>query len=71
MSPARKRPEKAAPTPPKRDVAEKQDPVHSEADFLRDLGEATSNRARQKLGLAFWTRLSIAQNIGCSELRRL
>ena len=49
MSPARKRPEKSAPTPPKRDV--KQDPGHSEADFLRDLGKATSNKARKKLGL--------------------
>jgi hypothetical protein len=48
---ARKRPEKATPTRPKRDVVEKQDPAHSEADFLRDLGRATSNRARQKLGL--------------------
>jgi hypothetical protein len=49
MSPARKRPEKSGPTPPKRDV--KQDPRHSEADFLRDLGRATSNQARKKLGL--------------------
>jgi hypothetical protein len=49
MSPARKRPEKTAPTPPKRDV--KRDPDHKEADFLRDLGKATSNQARKKLGL--------------------
>ena len=49
MSPARKRPEKKAPTPPQRDV--KQDPGHAEADFLRDLGKATSNQARKKLGL--------------------
>jgi hypothetical protein len=49
MSPARKRPEKTTPTPPKRDV--KQDPGHTEADFLRDLGKATSNRARKGLGL--------------------
>ena len=49
MSPARKRPEKDAPAPPKRDV--KQDPGHAEADFLRDLGKATSNQARKKLGL--------------------
>jgi hypothetical protein len=49
MSPARKRPEKQAPTPPKRDV--KQASGHSEADFLRDLGKATSNQARKKLGL--------------------
>lgn len=49
MSPARKRPEKTEPTPPKRDV--EQDPKHTEADFLRDLEKATSNRARKKLGL--------------------
>ena len=45
----RKRPEKSRPTPPERDV--KQDPKHTEADFLRDLEKATSNRARRKLGL--------------------
>ncbi len=49
MSPARKRAEKTSSTPPQRDV--KQDPGHSEADFLRDLEKATSNRARKKLGL--------------------
>lgn len=49
MSPARKRPEKAAPTPLKRDV--KQDPSHTEGDFLRDLAKATTNKARKKLGL--------------------
>lgn len=49
MSPVRKRPEKTTPTPPQSDV--KQDPGHSEADFLRDLEKATSNRARKKLGL--------------------
>jgi len=47
----RKRPEKQAPTAPERDVVEKMDPKHSEADFLRDLGKATSNKARKKLGL--------------------
>ncbi len=49
MSPARKRPEKPAPTPPMSDV--KQDPNHTEADFLRDLRKATSDGARKKLGL--------------------
>jgi hypothetical protein len=49
MSPARKRPEKTKPTAPERDV--KQDPRHTETDFLRDLGKATSNQARKKLGL--------------------
>jgi hypothetical protein len=49
MSPARKRPEKTRPTLPERDV--KQDTSHTEADFLRDLEKATSNRARKKLGL--------------------
>lgn len=34
--PARKRPEKNKPTPPEQDVAEKQDPSQSEADFLCD-----------------------------------
>jgi hypothetical protein len=51
MSPSRKRPQKTRPTPPERDV--KQDPAHTEADFLRDLDKATSNRARKKLGLPF------------------
>lgn len=49
MTPARKRPEKKAPTPPERDV--KQDPRHTEADFFRDLEKATSNQARKRLGL--------------------
>ncbi len=49
MSPARKRPEKNGPTPPKADV--KQDPRHSEVDFLRDLDKATTSKARKKLGL--------------------
>lgn len=49
MSPARKRPEKDVPTPPQRDV--KQDPAHTEDDFMRDLKKATTNRARKKLGL--------------------
>lgn len=49
--PARKRPEKTSPSPPERDVVQKQDPGHNEADFLRDLDRATSNRARKKLGL--------------------
>lgn len=49
MSPARKRPEKTTSSPPQRDV--KQDPAHTEADFLRDLEKAASNRARKKLGL--------------------
>lgn len=48
---ARKRPDKLAPTRPEKDVAEKIDPGHSEADFLRDLSKATSNKARRKLGL--------------------
>lgn len=47
----RKRPEKRVPTPPEKDVLEKTDPQHSESDFLRDLGKATSNKARKKLGL--------------------
>jgi hypothetical protein len=51
MSPARKRPEKRTPTAPQKDVVEKQDPGHTETDFLRDLEKATSNRARKKLGL--------------------
>jgi hypothetical protein len=46
MSPVRKRPEKHAPTPPERDVTEKQDPGYTRADFLRDLRRASSNRAK-------------------------
>ena len=42
---------KESPTPPSEDVAEKIDPKHSEADFLRDLEKATSDRARKRLGL--------------------
>lgn len=51
MSPARKRPEKRAPTAPQKDVTEKQDSSHTPADFFKDLEKATSNRARKKLGL--------------------
>lgn len=49
MSPARKRPEKKSPSPPKDDV--KQDPRHNEVDFLRDLDKATTDKARKRLGL--------------------
>jgi hypothetical protein len=47
--PARKRPEKDAPTPPERDVAEKQDAKQTEADFLRDLERAATNKAKERL----------------------
>lgn len=47
--PARKRPEKTKPTPPKPDVRELQDSEQTEADFLRDLERATTNRADEKL----------------------
>jgi len=49
MSPARKRPDKKAPSPPAADVIEKQDPTHSMGDFMRDLAKATSNQARKRL----------------------
>lgn len=49
MSPARKRPTKTRPTPPQRDVTERQNAAHTEADFLRDLERATSNEAKRKL----------------------
>jgi hypothetical protein len=49
MSPARKRPEKTEPTPPERDVTEKQNPDQSEADFLRDLERASTNRSEERL----------------------
>lgn len=49
MSPSRKRPEKKAPTPPGRDVTDKQDSAHTEADFLRALDRASSNEAKRKL----------------------
>lgn len=47
--PARKRPAKTEPTPPEPDVAEKQDPEHTEADFLRDLDRVATDRAAEKL----------------------
>lgn len=47
--PARKRPAKTEPTPPESDVAEKQDPEHTEADFLRDLDRVATDRAAEKL----------------------
>lgn len=47
--PKRLRPEKHSPTPPERDVTERQEPKHSERDFLRDLERATTNRAAEKL----------------------
>lgn len=49
MSPVRKRPAKTAPTPPERDVVEKQDPRHTKADFLRDLRKASTNRSKERL----------------------
>lgn len=50
--PARKRPEKPAATPPEPDVLEKQDPEHTEADFLRDLDRVSTDRAKEKLEAA-------------------
>lgn len=47
----RKRPEKQAPTPPEKDVAEKMDSAQSADGFLRDLAKATTNKARKRLGL--------------------
>jgi hypothetical protein len=47
--PARKRPEKTEPTPPEPDVADLQDPEHSEADFLRNLERATTNEGEDRL----------------------
>lgn len=47
--PARKRPPKTQPTPPEKDVRELQDDEQTEADFLRDLERAATNRAREKL----------------------
>jgi hypothetical protein len=47
--PARKRPPKTEPEPPSPDVAEKQDPEHTEADFLRDLDRVSTDRASEKL----------------------
>lgn len=49
MSPARKRPEKTASTPPEKDVREKRDPAHTETDFLGDLDRVATNRAKQRL----------------------
>jgi hypothetical protein len=47
--PKRKRPHKLAPTPPEKDVRELQDPEQTEADFLRDLDRASTNRADELL----------------------
>ena len=41
-----------APRPPSREVVEGQDPTHTEADFLRDLEKATTNRAKERLARA-------------------
>jgi hypothetical protein len=38
------------PAPPAPDVADKQDPAHTEEDFLRDLDRATTNRSKERLG---------------------
>ena len=35
--------------PPDPEVVAKQDPAHTEGDFLRDLDRATSNRAKERL----------------------
>lgn len=37
------------PRPVGQDVRELQDPAHTEADFLRDLEKATTNRASERL----------------------
>ena len=47
--PARRRPKKTEPTPPEADVVEKQDPEHTEADFLRDLDRVATDRAAENL----------------------
>jgi hypothetical protein len=47
----KKRSQKTKPTPPGEDVVEKIDPEHADADFLRDLAKATTDKARKKLGL--------------------
>lgn len=38
-----------APKKPAKEVRDKQDPEHSEQDFLHDLEKGTSNRARKAL----------------------
>ena len=43
--PARKHPKK-----PKGKTRKRQDPSHTEADFLRDLEKASTNRAKELLG---------------------
>lgn len=47
--PARKRPEKKEPTEPEEDVRQLQDPEQGEADFLRDLERATTDKAKERL----------------------
>ncbi len=40
------------PRQPPADVVERQDPAHTEADFLRDLEKASTNRAKERLAEA-------------------
>jgi hypothetical protein len=47
--PARKRPEKSAPTPPEKDVREMQDADQTVADFLRDLDRATTDKSKERV----------------------
>lgn len=47
--PARQRPQKTEPTPPEPDVRQLQDSEQTEADFLRDLERAATNKADEKL----------------------
>jgi hypothetical protein len=49
--PTRKRPAKSKSTPPERDVLKLQKKL-SEADFLRDLERAATNRSAEKLAAA-------------------
>jgi hypothetical protein len=53
--PARKRPRKTEPARPEQDVAELQDPKHTEADFLRDLEKASTNPSSERLDEAGWS----------------
>lgn len=47
--PKRKRPVKVKPALPEEDVRRLQDPEHTEADFLRDLDRASTDRANELL----------------------
>lgn len=47
IMPKRLKPKKLKPSAPKKDVVEKQDPKHTQADFLRDLDLGSTDKAKE------------------------